>query len=98
MGLTLVFFFFFWNFDESVLFPSLRPNHNNDFLIQNKIKHIRIGQGFYPVTLKINPSNTLYIFLFDMNFENPTNRLHFFIFLTCISNLVQIGCFVLFDQ
>ena len=36
---------------------------------------------FYPITLKINPSNTLYIFLFDMNFENLTDRLYIFYIL-----------------
>ena len=30
------FFFFFSNFDESLLFPSLRPNLNNDFLFKIK--------------------------------------------------------------
>ena len=47
--------------------------------------------------IKFNPSNFSYIFLLDMNFENLILDCMFFMYLTRMSNLIQIGCYLLFD-
>ena len=42
--------------------------------------------------------NFSYISFLGMNFENLTVEFYVLIFLTCISNFVQIGYYLLFDQ
>ena len=42
--------------------------------------------------------NFSYIYFLDVNFENLIVEFHVFIFLTYISNFVQIGYYLLFDQ
>ena len=47
--------------------------------------------------LEINFLNFSYLF-FGVNFENLTVEIHVPMFLTYVSNFVQIGCYLLFDQ
>ena len=47
--------------------------------------------------IKFNPSKFSYNFLLDMNFENLILDCMFFMYLACMSNLIQIGCYLLFD-
>ena len=44
-----------------------------------------------------NSLNFSYISFFSVNFENLTVKFHVFYILTCILNLVQIRCYLLFD-
>ena len=44
------------------------------------------------------PSNSFYIFVLDVKFENLTVGLHVFIFLTYVLNFVQINCYLLFNH
>ena len=49
-------------------------------------------------SLERNSSNLAYISFLNMNFENLTVEFHVPYVLNSISNLVQIGCYLLFDQ
>ena len=49
-------------------------------------------------SLERNSSNFSYISFLGVNFENLTVRFHILMFLTCISNFIQIRYYLLFDQ